>query len=313
MKTEELYSPRGQYRVVDMPDWYGGGWELSTGRRAMNKTYSSSIWANACMNIRATELANLPWQLTQSGKKVDAHPIIGMLDTFGVESNYAETIIATEIDLLMYGKSFWLIDGDILQRLNAGTITLKKDRTGIQEFIQTLNGIVTNRFARDEIVYFRDYNPDDDLDAGVPIIKVVKSAIDIEKEASDYVIAFFKNDATPSLLLTTEQDVPTEELSRIMLWFNQTFRGSKKAHKVGAVSKGLKAQVLSGDLEKMALVEIRDQARSDICVGFRIPKLLVGSMEDATYANAQEARKFFIEDFVIPRGNYYADVINADL
>jgi hypothetical protein len=36
-------------------------------------------------------------------------------------------------------------------------------------------------------------------------------------------------------------------------------------------------------------------------------------MEEATYANAQEARRFMLEDVIIPRATYYADVINAEL
>ena len=62
-----------------------------------------------------------------------------------------------------------------------------------------------------------------------------------------------------------------------------------------------------------ALVEIRAQARNDICAGSRVPKILVGSMTEATYANAQEARRFMLEDHTIPRSRYYAERINADL
>ena len=311
MKPEQkIYTPRGNYRVVDMPGL--GSYELATGRRPGNKPYTKSAWAFACMNIRGTELSNLPWQLTKNGKQIEDHSIITMLNTFGIESNYAETIIATEIDLLMYGKAFWLIDGGILQRLSANTITIKSTSRGIQEFAQTIDGKVVNKFSRDEIVYFREYNPDSDLDAGIPVTDVIKPATDLEKESNDYIIALIKNNATPAFVLTTEQDVPEDELTRLVTWFNMTFKGAKKAGKIAGLSRGLTVKTIALDLEKMAMVQIRDQARSDICVGFRVPKLLVGSMEDATYANAQEARKFFIEDFVIPRGEYYADVINAD-
>ncbi|KKM92878.1 hypothetical protein LCGC14_1214080 [marine sediment metagenome] len=312
MGIDKIYTPRG-VRVVDDPRWYGGGYELTTGRGAVNKAYIKSAWAFACMNIRGTELSNLPWQLTKNGKTVENHDIITMLNTFGIESNYAETIVATEIDLLMFGKAFWLIDGDILQRLAANTISIKSNRSGIQEFTQTIQGTIVNKFNRDEIVYFREYNPDSDLDAGIAVNTVIKPATDLEKESNDYIIALIKNNATPAFVISTDQDVPQEELNRLVTWFNQTFKGAKKAGKVAGLSRGLTVKTIALDMEKMAMVKIRDQARSDICVGYRVPKLLVGSMEDATYANAQEARKFFIEDFVIPRGEYYADVINSDL
>lgn len=314
-----LISPRSRYgiqnsmRVVDIPGL--GSYDLTTGQTgwASVKQYVKSPWAFACMQIRSSELANLPWRLTRNGVVIEKHPIIDMLIQFGQESNYVESVQATEIDLLILGKGFWLRDADILQRLNANTITVKADRTGIQEFTQIIDGKVVNRFARDEVVYFREFNPAKDLEPGVPVLEVVKGAVAIEYESGLYAEAFFKNDATPSLLLTTDQTVAESEMNRVKAWWDATFKGSKKAHKVAFADKGLKATVLSTSMKDIALVTIRDQARNDICAGFRVPKILVGAMEEATYANAQEARRFMLEDVIIPRSKYFADVINAEL
>src|SRR3990167_10875383 len=128
-----IYSPRSQYRVVDRPEWYyPGPWELSTGKRTAGTKYSRSPWAFACMQIRGSELANLPWRLVDgSGRIVEQHPLIDMLNTFGRESIYSESVQSTEIDLLMQGKAFWLRDADLLQRLNPSTIEPKVSAAGI--------------------------------------------------------------------------------------------------------------------------------------------------------------------------------------
>jgi HK97 family phage portal protein len=265
------------------------------------------------MQIRSSELANLPWRLTKNGKVVTTHPLIDMISQFGEESNYAESMQATEIDLLLYGKAFWLRDADLLKRLLPLTIEVKADRTGIQQFIQTVDGKVVNRFAREEVAYFREYNPDSDLLPGVPVYDAVKGAVAIEYESGRYAEAFFQNDATPSMLLSTDQTVQPGEMQRVQDWWAKTFKGASKAHKIAFADKGLKAQVLSTSMRDIALTEIRDQARNDICAGMRVPKILVGAMEEATYANAQEARRFMLEDVIIPRSTYFADVINADL
>jgi len=102
-------------------------------------------------------------------------------------------------------------------------------------------------------------------------------------------------------------------LEKTLAWWNKTFRGSKKAGKVGMVDRGLKAQVLSTSLREIALVELRESARNDICAGLRVAYLLVGAMVKSTYANVAEARRFLLEEIVIPRGKYIADVINEDL
>lgn len=300
-------------RVVDIPGL--GSYDMATGPGAAGaaRAYVKSPWAFACIQIRSSELANLPWRLTWNGVVVENHPLIDMLTQFGEESNYVESVQSTEIDLLLVAKAFWLRDADMLRRLNPNNITVKADKNGIQEFTQTINGVVTNRFARDEVVYFREFNPAVDLVPGVPVVEVVKGAIAIEYESGQYAEAFFRNDATPSILLTTDQMVQEPEMDRIKAWWEKTFKGSKKAHKVAFADKGLKAQVLSTSMKDIALVTIRDQARNDICAGFRVPKILVGAMEEATYANAQEARRFMLEDVIIPRSKYFADVINAEL
>lgn len=306
---DTILTPRSR-RALDIPGL--GSYELVTGQKSSGGSYSKSPWAFSCMQVRATELARLPWRITRNGEAVDSHPLIEMLNQFGQESNYAEAMIASEIDLLMSAAAYWLMDGDILRRLNPNTITVKADRSGIKAFVQTIEGKVVNRFARDEIVYFREHSPDTDLLPGVAVMDVISKAVAVEHEAGLYVEAYFKNDAVPGILLSTDQSVDTIEMDKVKSWWNKQFRGSRNKGKVGFVDKGLKATPLSADLGKQALVEVRDQARQDICVGFRVPEVLL-KMSDATFANAQEARKFMLEDVIIPRAEYFAGVLNADL
>jgi HK97 family phage portal protein len=305
-------------RTVDLP-WVDDGryYELSTGRRTLNPSYVKSAWAYACMHIRGTELANLPWQISRNGKPLKRHAIKDMLEDFGAESNYHEAMQSTEIDLCMWGAAYWLRDIDQLRRLNPQTMKVIKTRDGISGFEQKLSnpdgGEITNHFNRDEIIYFREYNPDDDLGEGIAVMEVLKGPINTEYEVEQLLQAHFKNDAIPGLLLTTDQAVPDDEASRILAWWNKRFRGSRKAGSVGVADKGLKAQILSSNMRDNAIIEVRDMARNDICVGFRVPKILIGSMSEATYANANESRKFMIEDLILPRSQMYANFINQDL
>ncbi len=305
-----IVTPRKSMRVVDIPGL--GSYELINRQRSANK-YTKSPWAFAAMNIRGSELASLPWRITRNGEVLDKHPLIDMITKFSEESNYAESMIATEIDQLLYGHAFWFRDLDVLTRLNAATMKVNATNQGITSFTQTIDGKEVNTFKRDEIVYFREFHPETDLGAGISIMDVLKDVIALEREAGQYVTAFFQNDATPSLLLHTEQTISKAEMSKIKLWWDKTFRGSKNAHKLAVADRGLKAQILSQSLKDNVVLEIRDQARDDICVGMRVPKVLVGSMDKATYLNANEARKYMIEDLIIPRANHYADTINQDL
>ena len=312
---DKIVSARRSFRA-DLPwteDLRAGLYELTSGKKMDGGYFTKSSYAYACMVLRGTELASLPWRITRNGEVVKDHPLETMLREFGPESNYAEGVASTEIDLLLFGAAYWLRDVDILKRLNPGTIEVLKTSAGISGFKQTIDGRHTNTFPREEVVYFREYHPDDDLGIGIPVMEVIKKAVDTERQCLEYVDAFFKNDATPSLLLTTDKTISQPEMSKVKAWWNKTFRGRRNAHKVAIVDKGLKAQILSQSIRDNQVIEIRDQARGEICTGMRVPKLLVGDMTESTYANAEEARKFLIEDVVIPRSRHFEDVINHDL
>ena len=308
-----IRTPRNSYRA-DLPwtaDLQMGLIEL-TGNKSPGY-FSKSSYAYRAMLLRGTELASIPWQVKRGDTILKRHSVIDILTEFGPESNWVESIIATEIDLLLTGQAFWLRDYDIVKRLCPTTIEVKTSRSGISSFEQTIGGEIVNRFARDEITYFREYHPEGLLDVGTSSMEVIKDAVDLEREALLYMKAFFKNDATPSLLLTTEQDVGINVRKALLLAWNKAFKGRREAHKVAILDKGMEAQKLSHSMKDNTVVEIRDQARGDICAGLGVPKILVGDLTESTYANAQEARKYMIEDVTLPRARFFEGVINQDL
>ena len=303
-----IYSA-GKMRVVNIPSL--GSYDLVTGMGYSSGDYGKSAWAYACMTLRATALAQIPWYIKQNENILETHALTELLQTFGQEN-----IAATEIDMLLMGAAYWLKDVDRIVRLNPNTMEVQTSNRGVTGFKQTVqrDGKQEVRyFSPDEIVYFREYHPTDDLGPGVAAIDVARPAIKAEYEAQRYVSAFFANDALPGLLLTTPQEVQQSELDKLREWWADKFQGASKHHKVAFVDRDLTAQVLTTDLSSMALVEVRDQARRDICTAFQVPMILVGSMDEATYANASEARQFMMEEVILPRADYFQDVINDQL
>jgi HK97 family phage portal protein len=301
----------GQIRTVAIPT--AGAYDLVTGQGYDLKNYDKSSWAYSCIGIRADAVGRIPWRLTRNDKLVEQHPCIDMLKDVNKFMNWVNLIQATEIDLLMKGAAYWLKNGSEIFRLNPGNMKVKKTAEGIEKFIYTVNGKETG-FNTDEIVYFRDFNPSDDLGPGVAPIDVCKKAIDVEYYCTRYVSDFFENGAMPGFVLETEDSIPETQKDRIVAFFKKTF-GAKKGknlHKFAIMDKGMKVSVLTSELDKMALDKVRDQARRDICVAFRVPMILVGAMDAATYSNAAEARVNFYEDVIFPRVAYLASVINSE-
>ncbi len=308
--TEKLITAR---RAVSLP-WIDDGryYDLVTGRGTTSPQMAKSPTAFRCMQIRGTELANIPWHIKRDDKILKSHPLIDMLREFGEESNYSEAMAATEMDRLSFGAGLWLRDVDMLKRLEPNTIKVNKTAFGISGFTQNINGKETT-FKRDEVVYFREYHPEDQLGFGIPIMEVVKKSVNAEIETLLMIEAYFRNDAIPGFLLTTEQDVTESEAERVIQWWKKLFRGSRKKFKVGIAGKGLKPVPVGSSMKDNAILDILESAQNDICLAMGIPHVLVGQEEEATYVNLAESRKFLIEDTIMPRAMEYQNVINHDL
>ena len=304
-------------RTVDFPEFYGGGYDLVTGRRTFIPKMAKSPWTFACMQIRGYELANIPWYIKRDDKIVDKHPLIDMLTDFGPEADWNRAIAHTEADQLQWGAGIWLRDVDVLKRLDPATIKVIKNHKEIVGFEQKIytekGGPVVNYFDRDEIVYFREYHPEDQLGFGLPVSEVVQRNQQAEIEAILMIEANFMNDAVPGLLLVSEESVSEQEADRVRRLWNKLFKGSRNSGKMGIVGKGMKPVEVGANMKDSGVAEILDVIHNDICVGMRVPKELVGSGDTATYLNMNELRKFFVENTIMPRAREYENTINQDL
>jgi len=316
MRPSVLYA-NGKYRVVNIPSL--GAYDLVTGQGYSGSgQYSKSPWAFACMNIRASSLGQIPWRIVKKDTDdvVEGHLLYDMLNAWADGRSWAAELAASEFDLCLNGAAFWLKNGSELQRLNPNTITVNTSPRGVTGFTQrilTAGKQEERTFPREAVIYFREFHPTDDLGKGVPMAEVCKQAILAEYESARYIKSFFENDALPGLLIHTEQVVPQSEMTKLETWWKSKFGGASKHHQPAFVDKGLEAQVLSSNLGEMALEEVRDQARRDICTAFHVPMVLVGDLDAANFATAHEARIGMIEETIIPRADAYADVINAEL
>ena len=240
-----------------------------------------------------------------------------MLTDFGDESNYQRGVLYSEIDMCLHGAALWLRDVDMLKRLDPATVKVKRTAYGITGFEHTLydeQGKEHKRtYSRDEVVYFREYHPDDDLGYGVAMAEVARKAIDSEIEALEMIKWHYKNDAVPGLFMSTEQDITEREAERLLTWWQKRFRGPRNKGKVGVAGKGLKPVPIGSSMQESMVIDLLDTVQNDICVAFRVPRLLVGTHAEATYENLEESRKFLIEDVIIPRAIEYQNVINQDL
>lgn len=285
-------------------------------KKKLANLYRRSAFAKRCISIRANTLSSIQWDIMRpSGEPVDDNnEVWRLLTEFNPEANWIDAIRATESDLEIFGEAFWLklpADSDrppvALQRLNPIGIEVEKDSSGIQGFTQKLER--GNRtFPRERMVYFRDYNPVDDL-GGLSDTHVVQAHIEADVNAEQYVSSFFENYALPAVVFEAGDATP-EDAASFLEDFRRRFAGVKKQHKAGVVPG--KPHILTPDLEKLALERVRKEAQRAICAGYGIPPVMVGVEESANW-KIDELRQSLYMETIMPRADYIAGVLNAEL
>lgn len=320
MNHIELYNDKRFKAIINIPGWAEKQMQGEGGLQELANAYSESVWANRCIAIRANLLASIPWCIHKIGEEettpIEDHELVSVLDDMDGETNWEDAIRSLESDIDIYGTGYLLKlrAGTLLmglRRLNPLTMSVKKSPEGIGGFEQTLEGSKV-QFAREDILYFHEYHPVDDL-GGLSMMRVALPAVLALTNTEKYLTAFFENYALPPVIVSTEQDMLDSDFEKLKAWWNKTFRGAKNQHKIGFLSKGLKPEPIGFNLSELALEQVRETCRRDICGVFGVPPSLAGAWESANYATALEERRSIYTETIIPRARYFASIINSYL
>lgn len=310
--------------TISLPAWQAqllSDNSAKTSPDALGRMYAASVWAYRCIKVRADIMAGIAWEIQKGDLTLpEENPLVNMLRTVNRELNWPDLIRATESDMGIFGRAYWLKQKagrsskgktKAIMRLNPRTVTVEADDTGIKAFKQKL-GSKEETFDRDQVIYFREYDPMDDL-GGLSPLSVALAAANAGTNASAFTASFFENYAVPPILLTTPQALQEPDIKKISAWWRQLFGGPKNAHKTGVAGSDLKAQILGYPTKDLALGEVLQEVRRDVCAVFGVPPAVAGAWEAANYATIVEQRKDLIETTIQPRCDYYSGVLEQEL
>lgn len=301
-------------KVVRPTQWWI---EWAEGQRQdMASLYRQSAWAYRCVEIRSQTLAQIPYRIVQGEADVEQGEFFDLLAEVNPETNWGDLIAATEADMCIFGRAYWrkIRSGAgkplFLQRLNPNGVKADIKDGQIVSFVYDQSG-GRKTYPRQDVVYFHTYNPDDELD-GTSALEVCRKAVEIEAAADEHMASFFQNRAMPQFIFsmdTTDQN----ELKRAARIWNQEYQGKGNQFKTAFVGGGAEPKEMGYSPSDLALTEVREEARKAICAALGVPPVLVGAWEAANYATADEQRQGLYTETLLPRCEYLASVLNAEL
>jgi HK97 family phage portal protein len=296
--------------TITVPAWVAA-LERSNGAVDEQGAYNSVPLIFRAVLLRSNAVAGAPYRIMKGESETD----------WPFETNLRQLIWKTEAALLLSGSAFWLKRANSmrvrdLQWLNPFHMTVQYDKsTGQLTFKQDLEGGKT--YTQDQIVYFHEFNPTDDLTSGTSSTEVSLGNAKLMRYITDFAGEFFRNGAMPTTIVHVPTGTPESETKRVEKFFNRMVTGVKNAFRViavqgGRTGEGIDVQTVTHPIKDLAMPDLQDQALKNIAWAFGIPETML--TDAANYATAKEHRLSFWQDTVRPHADVWlAPTINEQL
>lgn len=276
--------------------------EGDTGTAALFKQVG---WLFRCLRLRADALASIPYTIWDGETEVD-WPI-----------PLQRSLWSTEAFLCLYGASYWLkrenrVTVKEIQVLNSNVTKPVVDTVkGIIGFVQSGGGKEI-KYKPDQIVYFRYWNPVDDLGPGVAPGQVVNTPANLVKNANTWASRFFLNGAIPAVLLSTEQTIQPKERKELESRWAKMLKGIQKAWKTIVLTRGLKADIIGMPVKDLAMPDLMLWTQKQIASAFGVPLAMLEE-NAANRATAEIHRLSFWTETMIPEAEQVQFDLNEQL
>lgn len=294
------------------------------------KTYLNEYkdWVYACVSSRAQDVAGGKYFARNSkGERIEESKskLMTLLHNVNQNMTMRELFFGTQAHLDTDGNAFWF-----LARANKGQGEIKElyllrpdrveicisDTNPLDVKGYVYKGAMGAKIAFDpnQILHFRNFNPSGEHPMphrGKSIVEAGLSAIETDNQARRWNYNFFKNSAKPDGFISKKEGVIDEtEYARIKAELESKYQGSDNAHKTMILAGGLEWKEVTRLQKDMEFIEQRRFSRDEIMSVFKVPKTVLGIVEDVNRANAEASDYVFASRTTRPNMQSFVDTIN---
>lgn len=278
--------------------------------------YGAVTWIYRATRIRANALQGLKYKVFKGETEIfdsrnDEQP-------WFPETDLAQLLWRSEADRMLWGASYWEKVGNWmmptnLRRLNPLTMRVIGDpKLGIKRFEQRIEGIIRATWLPREIVYQPLWRPDNDIQPGVAPASVATIAAGLNENSLRYAANFFEHGAIPPVILSTEQNIPDQEIERVRTVWQRLYGSVRNAWRTAVLRKGLKPIVIGQRTKDLAIPELHDVVRAEIAAAYEMSLVFLEG-KTANRATDQEETLKFVTGTVIPEAGRVQGYMNKQL
>jgi len=289
-------------------------------------------WVYANVSVLAEEISNMEFELykvvmrggVMELEKIEQHEILTLLDRFNPFTTTSQALYLVEAYQELVGDNFIVIDGagsnvSNLFILRPDKVTVvpgnENDEYTIEKYIykDTVDGKeVKVTYTPDQIIHIKTPNPDNPY-RGKSVVEATAMDIDTDNLAQEMIKMFFKNGATPSVVLTSEQRITKDDIHRLQVDLKRTYGGVRNAFKSMILGNGLKPVSLQQNAKEMQFLEIETAMRDKMMAMFKNTKTSLGITDDVNRANAEASILNWKRSVIKPKMTRIVDAFNEFL
>lgn len=318
---------------ADYPSVQGGfeifrnfTWEDGMSQTKQLETYKKSLYVFACVSKIAQKTASIDWEMFRIKNKVGdkqqifVHEGLDILyrpNPFQTKGEFFEKFM---INKKLAGEAFILKVRENgpgskvreLWNLRPDYMTVVKDK---ELFIKAFEfnksgGSIT--FDPNDIIHDAYPNPLDEY-GGISPLCAAEVRIETEQHAIAYQKNFFRNNARPDFILSSDTKIDANQKAEIKERWEKRHKGSDNSGKGAFLEGGLKYQQVSISQREMDYIESLRMTRDDILTAFGVPKPIVAITDDVNLANAKTAMEIFLSETIVPEIKRLTEKLNEHL
>lgn len=239
-------------------------------RRLPQSLYAAVAWTFWSVNLRANNISAIPFGVYTADSKEDVDE--ALVDW---PINMLPTMWDVEAWLSLVGAAYILKrDNDVtvaeLQVLNANTMRVERVGPEGPELFKQVVGSHVRFYEAEQIVYFRTFNPKDDVNAGVSSGQVASLSGSLILHSNEWASRFFKNGAIPATILQTDGQVKPAERDRIKTVWNRSFQKFNQ-WATAILTKGMTAKIIGQPISDLAMPDLAKEQKEEILAAHNIP------------------------------------------
>jgi HK97 family phage portal protein len=149
----------------------------------------------------------------------------------------------------------------------------------------------------------------------LPPLRQVAREVDADSEMTRMIYALLRNDATPWTIINVKTELSETAWERFKTQWYARHGGDAKGG-ISVLEGDATIERLALNLQELDISALRRIPEARICAAFGVPPAVVGmyvGLEKMTYSNAEEARKMFTQDTLVPLWNIVAGELEQDL